>query len=463
MTIAEGIAERIHDLRFDTLPAQAVHWARIGILDTVGVTLAGAREPCTDIAGRVVFSSGPALLFGRTRRVAPPDAAFVNGTASHALDFDDCSNTLGGHPSAPVLSALFALTDGAVSGQDFLTAYVAGFETETRISRAVNFHHYEKGWHPTATLGTFGAAAASALLLGLSPAQTTTALAIAASFASGIKANFGTMAKPMHVGHCARNGILAVLLAREGLTANAAALDHKQGFFRVFNGDGNFDSGAVFRDWASPLDIIRPGIAIKQYPCCGSTHPAIDAMLALVIEYDLKPDDVERVVSWTHPRRLAHTNRPDPQSALDAKFSVQYCLARALTDRRVSLEHFAEDSHAEPRVRAVLRRVAAEPHPHMDAASTEHFGAEVTVFTRDGRRLSRSVDRALGRTSDNPLPQPLLEAKFRDCARHALEPQAVDLLLSRLWRIEELARIGEITDLIAAAAMTSAADPSLAA
>jgi 2-methylcitrate dehydratase PrpD len=453
MTLAQGIAERVHGFAFDGLPSEAVHWARIGILDTVGVTLAGAGEPCAVIAGRVAGSSGPALVFGTARRLTATDAAFVNGTAAHALDFDDCSNTLGGHPSAPVLPGLFALADGAaVSGRDFVTAYVAGFETEARIARAVNFHHYEKGWHPTATLGVFGAAAAAARLLGLTVAQTTTALAIAASLASGIKANFGTMTKPMHIGHCARNGVLAALLAREDFTASPDVFEHRQGFFRVFNGDGNFDADAVLRDWAAPLDIIRPGIAIKQYPCCGSTHPAVDAMLALVTEHDLRPEDVERVVSWTHPRRLAHTDRPDPRSALDAKFSVQYCLARALTDRRVALPHFAEDACTEPRVREVLARIEAAPHPKMDPASTEHFGAEVTVFTRDGRRLSRTVDRALGRTSENPLPRALLEAKFRDCACRALTPDATERLLGLLSRIDELPSVSAITDAIAAGA-----------
>src|SRR5262249_18528020 len=160
MTIATALAARIRDLTYESLPEAAVAWAKMGFVDTVGVTLAGSREPCAQIALRVANAAGPALVFGTTRRLAPTDAAFVNGTASHALDFDDCSNTLGGHPSAPILPGLFALADaGPVDGRDFVAAYVAGFETETRIARAVNFHHYDKGWHPTATLGVFGATA----------------------------------------------------------------------------------------------------------------------------------------------------------------------------------------------------------------------------------------------------------------------------------------------------------------
>jgi 2-methylcitrate dehydratase PrpD len=290
MTIANELARRVSVFRYDGLPAAAVEWAKTGILDTVGVTLAGSLEPCARIALRVCTGTGPALVFGSAQRLSVADAALVNGTASHALDFDDCSNTLGGHPSVPILPGLFALADAtAVNGRDFIAAYVAGFETETRIARAVNFHHYDKGWHPTATLGVFGATAAASRLLELTEDQIATALAIAASFSSGLKANFGTMTKPLHVGHCARNGVMAAMLAREGMTAGHDAFEHRQGFFNVFNGSGNYDADAVLRDWAAPLDIVTPGIAIKSYPCCGSTHPAIDAMLDLVRAHRLTP------------------------------------------------------------------------------------------------------------------------------------------------------------------------------
>jgi len=451
MTIATELARRIRAFAYDGLPADAVAFAKTGILDTVGVTLAGSLEPCAEIALRVSAAPGPALVFGSAQRRAVTDAALVNGTASHALDFDDCSNTLGGHPSAPLLPGLFALADAVpVSGRDFVAAYVAGFETETRIARAVNFHHYDKGWHPTATLGVFGAAAAASRLLALTEEETATALAIAASFASGLKANFGTMTKPLHVGHCARNGVMAAMLAREGMTASHDAFEHRQGFFEVFNGAGNYDADAVLRDWAEPLDILAPGIAIKSYPCCGSTHPAIDAMLDLVHAHGLTPENVARVVSWTHPRRLAHTNRATLRSALDAKFSVQYCLARALVDGQVVLSQFDEGAYRDARVAAVMARIEAAPHPQMAAASKAHFGAEVTVTTVDGRQLVKAVDIARGRTSANPLPRALLEAKYRDCAGRALDADAVSRSLDQVMGIDALDRVSTLTDTLAA-------------
>ena len=206
----------------------------------------------------------------------------------------------------------------------------------------------------------------------------------------------------------------------------------------------------MLRDWAEPLDIIVPGIAIKQYPCCGSTHPAIDAMLDLVHEHDLTPQNVVRVVAWTHPRRLAHTNRPAPASALDAKFSVQYCLARALVDRAVLLSHFDDGAQRDPRITAVLGRIEAAPHPNMSLASTAHFGAEVTVTTVDGRQFVKAVDIARGRTSANPLPPEQLTAKYRDCAARALDQEAVDRSLDLLLRLERLERISGLTDVLAA-------------
>ncbi|HLJ05932.1 MAG TPA: MmgE/PrpD family protein, partial [Acetobacteraceae bacterium] len=253
MTIAEALAERIASVRYDLLPEDALHWARVAILDTVGCTLAGADEPCARIVARVTAAPGPCLVFGTAQRVAPLDAALINGTAAHAHDFDDCSNTLGGHPSAPILPALFALAETrAVDGRAFVAAYVAGWEAETRIARSINFHHYEKGWHPTATIGVFGAAAACSHLLGLSPDATAKALALAVSFSSGVKANFGTMTKPLHVGHSSRNGLFAALLASDGFTANPGAMEHRQGFLHVFNGEGNFNTEAILKDWGAP-------------------------------------------------------------------------------------------------------------------------------------------------------------------------------------------------------------------
>lgn len=451
MTLTQELAKRINALSFNELPQEAIHWAKVGILDTVGVALAGSREDCTRIVESTTCgSSGPSLVFGGSRRIGPLDAALVNGVASHALDFDDCNNTIGGHPSAPILPALFALADETgASGRDFIAAYVAGFETECKIAMGVHFHHYTKGWHPTATLGVFGSAAACSKILKLSEEKTATALAIAASLASGIKSNFGTMTKPLHVGHCTRNGLFAALIAREGFTAGDRAFEHKQGFFNVFNGEGNYDAGKILPAWARPFDIVKPGIAIKQYPCCGSTHSALDAMLALVREHKPAADDIERVDVWTHARRLEHTNRPEPTSALDAKFSVQYCMARAILDRKVAIEHFEGNAYAEPAVRKLQSRVHAAPYTAAQFPEDNHFGAEVRIALRGGKVLSGKTDQPFGRTSDNPLPASLLKEKFDNCAARVLPAERVGPLYSAIQGFENLKDVRELTAIIA--------------
>jgi 2-methylcitrate dehydratase PrpD len=455
MGFALELAKRIDALHYEDLPPEAVRWAKVGILDTVGVTLAGSGDPSATIVADVLSANGASLLLGSTKRTSALDAALVNGTASHALDFDDCNNTLGGHPSAPILPALFALADEiGASGRDFITAYVAGFETECKISMGVNFYQYTRGWHPSTTIGVFGAAAACAKLMKLDAERTAVALAIAASLASGIKSNFGTYVKPLHVGHCARNGLFAALLARSGYTASPVAFEHKQGYFEVYNGAGNYDAGKILPAWANPLDIVEPGIAIKQYPCCGSTHPAIDAMLELVRRHDLKPGAVERIQSWTHARRLEHTNRPDPQSTKDAKFSVQYCLARALVDRKVAIEHFEGEAYRDPQVRAVMGRVHAASYTTEQFPAENHFGAEIRVTLRGGTVLSQKVDQPEGRTSANPLPQARLKEKFENCANRALPAARTSAVYAAIMDLEKLADVRAVNDAMVAEATT---------
>jgi 2-methylcitrate dehydratase PrpD len=212
-----------------------------------GVTISSGSAQMT--VARVLGAgsvSGPSLVLGHDRRTVCLNAALINGTAAHALDFDDCSNTLGGHPSVPIVPALVALAEEVYAGgREVLLAYVIGFETQARIARAVNFYHYQKGWHPTATLGIFGAAAACARLLGLPEDRVATALSLSVSLASGVKANFGTMTKPLHVGQCSRNGLFAALLAREGFTAHPEAFEDERGFLNVFNGPGTFNADEI--------------------------------------------------------------------------------------------------------------------------------------------------------------------------------------------------------------------------
>lgn len=453
-------AKRITAMHYQDLPADALHWSKVAIIDTLACALAGANEEAPRIAEKVAATYGgigPSLLWGTNRRASILDAALINGTAGHALDYDDVNNTIGGHPSVPILPAIFALGEmlGA-SGKDLLLAYITGFETQARIGRAVNVYHYRKGWHPTATLGVFGAAAASARLLNLNVQHTATALAIAASLSSGIKANFGTMTKPLHAGHCSRNGLYAALMAKEGYTASDDALEHKHGFFELFNGSGNYQVDNILQDWANPLDVLEPGIGLKQYPCCASTHSAIDATLVLRERHQLTPENVNHIESITHASALAHTDRPDPKTALDAKFSVQYCVARALMHGTVTFDHFADSALRQPELRALLARIVARPHTYQPKDMGEHYQGIVNISTLDGRQYSARVDQPL-RGPQNLAPPDRLESKFKDCAARALRADTLSELLSLLRNFESITNLRELTDFMAKSVMMQSA------
>lgn len=458
MTLSADLAARIAALDFADLPQAAVANAKTAILDTMAVTLAGCREEAVRLLLKVpgLTGSGPSLVLGHPLRVEVLNAALINGVSAHALDFDDVNITMGGHPSAPILPALFALADMVDGdGRDFILAFVAGFEVETRIARGVNFHHYKKGWHPTATLGVFGAAAACARLLGLDEGRIAMALAIAASLASGIKANFGTMTKPLHVGHCARNGLLAALLAREGFTGGARAFEHDQGFLNVFNGPGSYDARRILEGWADPLEIVEPGAGIKLYPCCDSTHPAIDSVLTLKRRHGLDADQVARIDGHVHAMRLVHVNRPDPQSETDAKFSVQYCAARALVDGKIVLQHFEERAFRDPRVRELMKRVHIEPRSDPDFDSPGHYSTELTIQTTAGERHRIRVDQPYGRTPQDPLPPELLRAKFDSCVEAVLTPAQAGELHDAIQTLEHAASVRHLTSLAGHAARSS--------
>lgn len=452
-TVLEQIAERIVSFDLKAITPQAIMLSRTAIIDTIGVTLAGAIEPCTTNLLRtpgVASAPGVCTIFGTAQKTSALDATFINGTASHALDYDDFSQPMGGHQSAPLVAPLMAIAEErGNSGLELLQSYVVGIETEIRLARAVNFYHYDKGWHPTATLGVFGAAAAAGHLLRLDAKKQAIALAIAASFASGIKANFGTMVKPLHVGQCARNGLLAALMADAGYDANPEALEHHQGFFNAFNGKGNYDASLIFENWANPLEVLSPSMGLKQFACCGSTHPAVTMALQLRQQETFSPQDIEKVDIMPHRRRLPHTNNPDPQTPLAAKFSVQYAVARALVDGTVRLDDFEGDAHFDSKVRAIMAKTTAAPHPDMPDDSPDQFGAEVIVALKDGRTVSRRINSLVGRGGDYPLTSEELWEKFNDCAKRVLSATDIPALFAKLEKLEHIKNIRELTPFLA--------------
>jgi len=442
---SHALADRIVSTRQEELPPQAVRSAVFGLIDTIAVTLAGSREPASRLAARAAGPEpGPALVLGTKMRTSALNAALANGVAANVIDFDDCNDNLGGHPSAPVLSALLPLAESmGASGRQLLLAYIVGVEAETQIGKAVNYHHYEKGWHPTGTLGIFGAAAACAKLLGLTHEQTATALNISTSLSCGIKANFGSMVKALHIGQAARNGMYAALLAREGFNASPDAFEHHHGFFNVFNGPGTYDAARALEKWGNPFDISDPGLAVKQYPCCLSVQSPIDATLRLLRARDFHADDILSLRVQTAPRRLAHTDIPSPRDDLEAKLSLQYCLARAAVNRQVSVEHFCDDAYRAPEIQAFMRRIEVEGSAGLQVGDA--LGSVVMIETRSGMSATESIDRPVGHEPGTPLPEHLLKQKFMGCMPGVLEPPAAERLYQLLCDVNDIADVRTIT------------------
>ena len=445
------LAERALSVKTQSLSPEIIASAKIAMSDTIGVTLLGASSDTAEIARQaaaITEQEGTATILGTTLRANQLDAAFANAVAGHAFDYDDFTELFGGHPSVPILPGLLAVGETtSATGIELIRAYIIGVELETRLALGVHFQHYEKGWHPTSTLGVFGAAAGCAYLLNLDATQTAQAIAIAASNASGIKANFGTMTKPLHIGQCARSGVLAAQLAAKGFTANPHALEAPQGFLDVYNGPGNYSIERILDKWFDPPLVLSPGINLKQFPCCGSTHPAIFAAIRLRERQRLDHKRIRRIEILTHPRRLPHTNQPHPQTSLESKFSIQYCVARALVDGQVTLADFENAAWEQTNITRLLSITQVGEHSDMVKLESGTFGAQVTITLENREQISERIDHGGGRGPDNPMTDTERRNKFVDCASRTLPDAQVSRLFDTLEQLERVHSISKLVEL----------------
>lgn len=416
-SVLEFVGEWIANTTLADIPEEGRRLAGRAVVDFVGVALAGGRSPIGEMLDRYCeLAGGPpeATLIGRGRQSGVEQAALVNGVQGHALDFDDLSLTMGGHPTTVIFPAALAVAEAAgASGRELLQAYAVGFEVAATFGRAVDFVHTERGWHNTGTVGTFGSAAAAAKLLHLDAERTTTALGIAAAAAAGLKTSFGTTAKPIQVGRAAQNGVHAARFAAIGATANPAAFEGKHGFGEVFNGPGQYDPGYITEHLGATWNLVDPGLLLKQYPCCGSTHSAIDAALQ-VRERITDPDQIVGVTIWTHPRRRPWIDRPTVSTPLEAKFSLQYVVAAALRTGRIEIPHFTPEVYQRPDIQDLMARVDARPMPE-ERWGVDDLPAEVAAQLADGQVVSVRVERAHGDSREGKVTDDHIRAKFHSC------------------------------------------------
>jgi 2-methylcitrate dehydratase PrpD len=432
------------------LPEEAIHRSKIGVLDCVGVALAGSREPVGRIMSEYaegLAAGGEATLWGRAKKVAASEAALVNGTLAHALDYDDMNRSMLGHPTSVLAPALFAVCEQhKLSGRKLLEGYVVGLEVMARLGRIFGQAAYARSWHPTAIMGALGASAAAAYLMRLDYERTVNALGIAASEASGLKKNFGSMTKPLHAGSAARKGVWAATLAAKGLTADAEVLDGKFGFFEMFHGRAVEVEAAPAPADAERLDILESGLVFKQYPCCGGVHSLIDNVLRLRPSEALQPDEVQEIECRLHPSRIAYLDRPQARESLEAKFSIQYCVATALVNGRVGLRQFSEEGLAQPATRSLMAKVRISPAEELGG-----FASEVILRTRGGKQVASRLPEPRG-SRNSPFTEEEMLAKFVDCATEVMSGSQAEQAGAALMSLDAAEDVGVILGTLASRA-----------
>ena len=447
MALTQEISHFVARTRYRDIPEDVVQLARGFILDGLGVALAGSTDECSRIVRRHIRRAagrGEASILGTFMSAPAPQAALANGVAGHAMDYDDTQLStskeavygLLTHPTTPVLAAALAIGENQKSsGEDFVLAYILGVEVECRIADAIDPRHYQSGFHSTATMGGLGAAMAVGKLLRFKEEQLLRTLGIAASMASGLRENFGTMTKPLHAGRAAENGVNAALLARDGFTAATNILEARRGFFSAMA--GGYDESKISGRLGSPYFMREPGISIKPYPSGSLSHPAQDLILDLVRQHDLKAADIERIDVGTNsnvPNALIY---PMPKTALEGKFSIPFCMAIAVLERKAGIAQFQDRKVRDKKVIEMMKRVTLFVDDELEKLGYDQVRSRIRIALKNGRTLEGRYDVARGHP-EKPLSWTELGDKFRDCARLVLPDRNAAAALESVARIEQL-------------------------
>jgi 2-methylcitrate dehydratase PrpD len=441
------ITDFIHGAR---VPPEASARAATAVKDTIGVMLAGVGEPAARIAQAMASEDGVGTcrVLGTSLQTSPELAALANGVSAHSLDYDDMCFVSLAHPSCALVPAILA-TGELVHARSsaLLDAYVIGFELECRLGNVMNPRHYhQRGWHCTSSIGTVGAAAAAARMLGLGVQATQHALGIAASSACGLKENIGSMVKPLHAGMAARNGVMAARLAQRGFTASPHAIDGPQGYLVAMDSERDSLDAAV-GDLGIRWEILHSGVTVKLYPSCAATHPPLDALIAMKRREQITADQVRAIdveVDSMTPRLLIH---PDPVTGLEAKFSMPFCAAAAIVYDRIGIDTFDLDHIRNPTVQALMKYVSLRANEEFDKGAPL-ARARVSVYLREERVVSQAVDGARG--YPGRLTNEELATKFAGCATRTLSESAANAAWAALISLDAITDVRELTRLLGA-------------
>lgn len=446
MLLSQRLTEFMSKTKYEDIPTKVLEEAKHCFIDCLGCMLAGAKEPVAGIIVNYVETMGgnpDASVIGHNLKTSVYNAAMANGVIGHALDYDDMSASLIGHSSTVVLPAVLAMGEyKKISGRQALEAYTLGIEVSCAIGRGANPQHYQNGWHPTSSIGVFGATAAAGKILGLSEEKFIHAFGIAASESSGLRENFGTMTKPLHAGRAAARGVLAAMLASKSFTGARNIFEGEAGFFKVMA--GNYDLEKIHKSLGNPYEVESPGLSIKPYPACGAAFNGIDAILALVKEHNIKPEEVKKIECGSVPIAKDVLIYPLPKTGLEGKFSMPFCLALALVEEKVTLDHFTDQKVSDPAIVKLMEKTNLYVDPDLAKIGYRGtFNTIIKISLNDGREYIKRLDYSKG-SPENPLSEDELFDKYVDCARRLLPEEKVNRSVQMLKGLPELADLTEL-------------------
>jgi 2-methylcitrate dehydratase PrpD len=455
-----AIRKFITSTTLQQVPADAIQQAKRCLIDGFGVILAGSTVRGSEIVHEYVKSVSDrkeATALGAGKLMAPASlAALANGASGHAMDYDDTQlsttpdRTFGllTHPTLSPLCASLALSERmGLSGAAFLEAFLIGFEVECKIAEAIDPSHYNRGFHSSGTIGTFGAAAAAAKLLKLNDVQLGHMLSIASSLSSGIRVNFGTMTKPLHMGRAAENGVFAAELAARGFTGGDDGLDGQWGFFQVFGGGADLDR--LVPSLGKPYAIVSPGVSVKPYPCGSLSHPSLDAMLKVVVDHDLKPEQVRAIRLRAGSNILEPLRYKVAKTELEAKFSIPFLMSTILIRRKAGIREFTDEFVASEPVQQMMARVTGVFDEKIEAQGFDKIRSIVEVDLNDGRMLVQPSDDKYRGGPERPFTRAELHDKFADCAQLVLSPDKIRQALVQLESIDTLKDVRQLVRTLA--------------
>ncbi|KQT53135.1 MmgE/PrpD family protein [Aureimonas sp. Leaf454] len=461
--LTKYVAEFIVSTKVEDLPADVIALGKKSILDGFGLALSGSVAKSGELVrrhlGDLDLGEGAATVIGGGRKVAPRFAAFANGVGIHADDYDDTQLAVAKdrvyglltHPTAPALPAAFAMSELLkASGRDFMMAYHLGVEVECKIAEAIAPRHYQTGFHATATCGTFAAAAAASRLMGFDVATTQRALSLAGSQSAGLRENFGTMTKPFHAGKAAESGVAAAQFASYGWTAAARILEAPRGFFSAAG--GGYDQAAIHGKLGAPWTFSSPGVSIKPHPSGSLTHPGMTEMLRLIQTHAIRAEDVAHVRVGTNsnmPNALIHHR---PKDELQAKFSMEFCMAILLLDGRAGLAEFTDAAVEREDVKAMIEKVDFVIDDEAEAAGYHLMTTIIDIDLKDGTRISGRADFGKGSPAF-PMSYDEVAGKFRENAEFAgMSSAHADEIVELVRRVETLSGMDDLSRLLINAA-----------